>query len=194
MDAGAPNPIVILARGLLAVEGIATPAGTDPRTTLNAGRIAGGTSINSIPQSAEALLDLRSTDPAQLDTAEAALRAGLAEGVPDRARLRVETIGDRPGGALAEDSPLLATLRAVDRHLRLRTEPGLGSTDANIPLSMGIPAMAMGAGGVGGGIHTLQEWYDPTGRSTALRRVLLTLLDTAERAAGSAAGQRPALS
>jgi hypothetical protein len=67
----------------------------------------------------------------------------------------------------------------VDRHLSLRTEPGLGSTDANIPLSLGVPALAMGAGGVGGGIHTLQEWYDPTGRSVALKRVLLTAMDAA---------------
>ena len=95
-----------------------------------------------------------------------------------RPTLTIETIGDRPGGALPDDSPLLATLRAVDRHLNLRTEPGLGSTDANIPLSLGIPAIAIGAGGHGGGIHTLQEWYDPTGRNAALRRILLTLLDT----------------
>jgi hypothetical protein len=60
----------------------------------------------------------------------------------------------------------------------LRTEPRLGSTDANIPLSRNIPAIAIGAGGQGGGIHTLQEWYDPTGRETALRRILLILLDT----------------
>jgi tripeptide aminopeptidase len=97
--------------------------------------------------------------------------------------LSIETIGDRPGGALPDDSPLLATLRAVDRHLGLRTEPGLGSTDANIPLSLGVPAIAIGGGGLGGGIHTLQEWHDPTGRNAALRRILLTLLDTAHLAA-----------
>jgi di/tripeptidase len=99
-----------------------------------------------------------------------------------RPTLSIEIIGDRPGGALPDDSPLLATLRAVDRHLSLRTEPGLGSTDANIPLSLGVPAIAIGAGGLGGGIHTLAEWYDPTGRNTALRRILLTLLDTAHLA------------
>ena len=75
---------------------------------------------------------------------------------------------------------ILQTIRAVDRHLNLRTEPRLGSTDANIPLSRGIPAIAIGTGGTGGGIHTLQEWYNPTGRETALRRILLTLLDTTQ--------------
>jgi acetylornithine deacetylase/succinyl-diaminopimelate desuccinylase-like protein len=181
-NAGAPNPILLLARALLALESLPTAAGVEPRITLNVGHIAGGTSINSIPASATALLDLRSTDTQELAAAEAALRATLAEWIPE-ATLSIEVIGDRPGGALPDDSPLLTTLRAVDRHLNLRTDPGLGSTDANIPLSLGIPAIAIGSGGLGGGIHTLQEWYDPTGRNTALRRILLTLLDTANLAA-----------
>src|SRR6202000_3426559 len=96
------------------------------------------------------------------------------------AKLHIEAIGNRPAATLPDDSPLLHTLRAVDRHLTLRTEPRLGSTDANIPLSRGIPAIAIGTGGIGGGIHTLHEWYDPTGRETALRRILLTLLDTTQ--------------
>jgi len=187
MDAGPPNAIMVLVRGLLAVEGLATPqcpgengGPGDAKTTLNVGRIAGGTSVNAIPESAWALIDLRSTDPARLAAAETQMRASLAATVPEDTTLNIETIGDRAGGALPDDSDLMATLRAVDRHLSLRTEPGLGSTDANIPLSLGIPALAMGAGGVGGGIHTLQEWYDPTGRSVALKRVLLTLMDAAD--------------
>jgi tripeptide aminopeptidase len=91
----------------------------------------------------------------------------------------VELIGSRPAAALGEDASLLQTLKAVDRHLGIRTEMRLGSTDANVPLAMGIPALALAAGGTGGGIHTLGEWYDPTGRETALRRILLVLLDLA---------------
>ena len=192
-DAGAPNPILILARALLALESLDLPHAA-PRTTLNVGHIAGGTSINSIPASATALLDLRSTDNAQLRAAEEALRQTLDHWVAlapaangaaanPTPTLSIEIIGDRPAGALPDDSPLFISLRAVDRHLSLRTEPGLGSTDANIPLSLGVPAIAIGAGGVGGGIHTLQEWYDPSNRNVALRRVLLTLLDTASQAA-----------
>jgi acetylornithine deacetylase/succinyl-diaminopimelate desuccinylase-like protein len=213
IDAGAANPILVLARALLALESLDLPQ-DEPRTTLNVGQISGGTSINSIPESATALLDLRSTDSTRLHEAELALRDTLKYwvldprephpprsdpespvggpgslgrgGRPNPGRsptLAIETIGDRPSGALPDDAPLLATLRAVDRHLSLRTEPGLGSTDANIPLSRGIPAIAIGAGGLGGGIHTLQEWYDPTGRTAALRRILLTLLDIAHLAA-----------
>ena len=198
-DAGAPNPILILARALLALESLpsdpAAPNAQAPRTTLNIGSISGGTSINSIPASASAWLDLRSTDSAQLHAAELALRESLDQWVTNAPAstpakkpatltpsLSIETIGDRPGGFLPDDAPLLTTLRAVDRHLNLRTEPGLGSTDANIPLSLGVPAIAIGAGGLGGGIHTLQEWHDPTGRNAALRRILLTLLDTAHLA------------
>ena len=188
-DAGTPNPILILSRALSGLTNLRLP--TDPRTTINVGHISGGTSINSIPESASALLDLRSTDPAQLVSTEIEVRALLdqtiAEATHEAARQRrippqltVEVIGSRPAGALPEDSPLLHTLRAVDRHLTLRTEPRIGSTDANIPLAIGVPALAIGTGGTGGGIHTLQEWYDPTGRETALRRILLTLLDTAQ--------------
>ena len=195
-DAGAPNPILQLARGLVELDAIrlgheheATDidsCGTalKPRTTLNVGLISGGTSVNSIPEIAAAHLDLRSTDPQRLEAIERQIRETLMRVLPDGA-LTIETIGNRPGGCLPETSPLLATLRAVDRHLNLRTEAGLGSTDANIPLSRGIPAIAIGAGGMGGGIHTLQEWYDPAGRQAALRRVLLILLDAAAQSAPS---------
>jgi acetylornithine deacetylase/succinyl-diaminopimelate desuccinylase-like protein len=191
IDAGTLNPILLLARALLALETLELPA-TEPRTTLNIGQISGGTSINSIPESATALLDLRSTDGAQLAAAEISLRDTLGNWVLGRPypqanpvaalhpTLSIDLIGDRPAGALAADSPLLETIRAVDRHLNLRTDPGLGSTDANIPLSLGVPAVAIGTGGCSGGIHTLAEWYDPTGRDLALRRILLTLLDTAD--------------
>lgn len=170
-DAGSPNPIQQLARALTALESVPLPE--TPRTTLNVGRIDGGTSINSIPEMATALLDLRSTDPAQLRMTETHLRAVLRPHP-----IALEVIGDRPAATLAADAPLLQTLRAVDRHLGLRTEPRIGSTDANIPLALGIPAVAIGTGGTGGGIHTLAEWYDPTGRELALRRILLTLLDS----------------
>jgi tripeptide aminopeptidase len=184
-DAGAPNPILILSQALTTIAALKLPA--NPLTTLNVGHISGGTSINSIPESATALLDLRSTDPTQLIATATTMQSIFNETIASHTtrssttpppKLHIETIGNRPAGTLPTDSPLLHTLRAVDRHLTIRTEQRLGSTDANIPLSRDIPAIAIGTGGTGGGIHTLQEWYDPTGRETALRRILLTLLDT----------------
>jgi di/tripeptidase len=181
-DAGAPNPIMLLSRGLAELDSLVLPE--DPRTVLSAGQIAGGTSINSIPESATVLLDLRSTSGEQLLALENELHrtfelvvAKVSRGGSPVPKLKIELIGDRPAGELAEDAPLLRTLRAVDRHLGLRAEFRIGSTDANLPISLGIQAVAISAGGTGGGIHTLAEWYDPTGREIALRRILLTLLD-----------------
>ena len=190
-DAGTLNPILLISQALTRIADIKLPA--DPLTTINVGHISGGTSINSIPESATALLDIRSTDPVQLVSTATAIHQIFDEIVtpstPQKTttqpKLHIEAIGNRPAAALPDDSPLLHTLRAVDRHLTLRTELRLGSTDANIPLSRGVPAIAIGGGGLGGGIHTLQEWYDPTGRETALRRILLTLLDTTQITADS---------
>jgi tripeptide aminopeptidase len=178
VDAGRPNPILALAAALVAIGNLRLPV--RPRTTLNAGTIRGGTSVNSIPESATADLDLRSTSSLQLDRMELTvlrtLEAELAshEGLA----LHVARIGDRPAAELAGNSALYGSLRAVDRHLNLSTDARIGSTDANLPLSLGIPALAIGAGGTGWGIHTLAEGYDPTGRELALRRVLLLLLDS----------------
>jgi acetylornithine deacetylase/succinyl-diaminopimelate desuccinylase-like protein len=164
---------------------------TTPRTTLHCGTISGGTSVNSIPESATADLDLRSVSAEQLDLTEAQLLATIRTTV-DAANsrnllaLELARIGNRPAAALPADSALLASLRAVDRHLHIATESRIGSTDANWPLSLGVPALAIGAGGTAGGIHTLREWYDPTGRELALRRVLMHLLDACSLAAGCA--------
>ena len=195
-DAGAPNPILLLSRLLL--EAASIPLPSQPRTTFNVGQITGGTSINSIPESASALIDLRSTHPAQMAASAGELCTAMREGLRSAnaenssqppAVLTIETIGERPAAALPDSSPLIETVRAVDRHLGLRTEFRIGSTDANLPLSLGIPAMAMGGGGTGGGIHTLAEWYDPAGREVALRRILLAVLDTAELIAAGVLGR-----
>ena len=96
----------------------------------------------------------------------------------------VRKIGDRPAAALPQDAEILDLLRAVDRHLGIRTEIRLASTDANIPLSLGVEALSIGAGGDGGGVHTYAEWYDARNRELGLRRVLLLLLALADANAG----------
>jgi tripeptide aminopeptidase len=191
-DASRPNPILALSAALLAIARLPLPS--NPRTTLNVGTLHGGTSVNAVPETASADLDLRSTSELELDRLELSVLTRISAEIeaetrqhPEdlRLQLRIERTGQRAVGVLGPDAPLLRSLRAVDRHLGITTEPRIGSTDANLPLSLGIPALAIGSGGTGAGLHTLAEWYDPTGRETALRRILLFLLDTCTQVSNS---------
>ena len=184
-DFGMPNPINALVRG--SVRFINTKVPNAPRTTFNLGQIEGGTSVNSIPYQATLKVDLRSENEEEIARMESALRDCIAAGVKDemdsardrtRGKLewKINLIGSRPGGELIQDSPLLEALRNADDFIANKSRNERSSTDANIPLSMGIDAIAIGAGGNGGGAHSLQEWYEPTGRELGLKRVLLTLL------------------
>ena len=89
---------------------------------------------------------------------------------------KLKEIGSRPAATLPDDAPILQYVRAVDAHLGVRSHLDCSSTDANIPLSLGIPAISSGAGGMGGGAHTTQEWFRPEGRDLGLKRIFLTLL------------------
>lgn len=184
-DFGIPNPINALVRG--SVRFINTRVPSAPRTTFNLGQIDGGTSVNSVPHEARLKVDLRSESDDELTRLETALRECVTAGVRDeieasrdrskgKLEWKLETLGNRPGGELAANSPLLAALRAADESVGNQSRLERASTDANIPLSLGIDAVAMGAGGNGGGAHSLQEWYEPDGREMGLQRVLLTLL------------------
>jgi tripeptide aminopeptidase len=194
-DAGTPNPISALASALAIVGETELP--DEPRTTLNIGTIHGGTSVNSIPERAAASIDFRSTSANELIRLEVALHRAVEDAVNRaneiaatlRGRSRgpltfsINKIGDRPAAHLPPDSPMLETLRSVDRHLGIRTDLRLGSTDANVPIARGIPALSMGAGGDGGGAHTLAEWYSDKNRELGLRRALLLTLAIADWAA-----------
>ena len=179
-DYGTPNPIVALGRAISVLSHLALP--DSPRTTLNIGTIEGGTSINAIPEEAVMRVDIRSAASEKIDEVEAALRLAVAEAVRDTAvngthlQFTIEQVGERPGGWLQKEAPLLLAVNAADARLGIQSRTERASTDANIPLSLGVDALAIGAGGSGGGAHTLHEWYDPSGRDLALRRVLLVLL------------------
>jgi tripeptide aminopeptidase len=184
-DFGMPNPINALVRG--SVRFINTKVPASPRTTFNIGQIEGGTSVNSIPHEARLKVDIRSESEDELTRLESALRECIIAGVRDemdsardrskgKLEWKVELLGRRPGGELAADSPLLAALRAADEIVGNQSRLERSSTDANIPLSLGIDAVSIGAGGSGGGAHSLQEWYDSAGRETGLKRAFLTIL------------------
>src|SRR6266571_1486532 len=187
-DFGMPNPINALIRGSMRFINTKVPA--NPRTTFNLGQIEGGTSVNSVPYEAKIKVDIRSENEEELRRLEAALRDSIAAGVrdemePPRDRSKgalewkVELLGSRPGGELSPDSPLLAALRTADEFIGNQSRTERSSTDANIPLSLGIDAISIGAGGTGGGAHSLQEWYDAGGREAGLKRALLTVLGIA---------------
>src|SRR5437762_4050173 len=184
-DFGIPNPINALVRGSVRFINTRVPAA--PRTTYNLGQIEGGTSVNSIPHEARLKVDIRSESEDELLRLETALRECMAAGVRDemesardrskgKLEWKVELLGSRPGGELAADSPLLAALRAADDFVGNQSRIERSSTDANLPLSLGIEAISIGAGGNGGGAHSLQEWYDAAGREAGLKRALLTVL------------------
>jgi tripeptide aminopeptidase len=192
-DFGAPNPIVILARAIDSFT--STPVPVSPKTTFNIGVIRGGTSVNSIPESASMKVDIRSTSMVEMERLEQTLRQALNRAVEDEtlaAEMRsplqkrpsgvhceVVAIGNRPAGELAAGARMLQVIRAVDTQLNNAAQVQRASTDANIPLSLGLEAIAIGGGGSGGGAHTLQEWFDSNGRELGLKRILLTMLGLA---------------
>jgi tripeptide aminopeptidase len=185
-DHGAGNPVHALSRAITRFIDEA-PEG-EPRCSFNFGVIEGGTSINAIPSEARAKVDLRSESPRRMDEMAALLESAMqrtleeentrASGGRAAAKTlaaRMKEIGSRPGGGLPPGSPILDTLLAVDAYLGIRGTLDCASTDANIPLSLGLPAVSIGAGGQGGGAHTASEWFSPEGRELGLRRILLTL-------------------
>ena len=181
-DFGVANPIVALARIIDRFGQTTVPSA--PKTTFNIGIVQGGTSVNSIPQSATMRVDTRSASVEQLDRLERALREAVRNGVAETNGRKkqivlsadVQVSGDRPAADLPNDSHLLKAIRAVDAQLNNSSRVQRASTDANIPLSLGRAAIAIGAGGTGGGAHTLNEWYDPAGRDLGLKRILLLTL------------------
>jgi tripeptide aminopeptidase len=189
-DFGATNPIVILARAIETFAATTVPA--VPKTTFNIGVIRGGTSVNSIPESASMKVDIRSTSMAEMERLEQSLRRALNRAVEDETmtsemrsttqkrpsgvNCEIVVIGNRPAGELPSGARILQAVRAVDAQLSIAAQVQRASTDANVPLSLGLEAVAIGGGGSGGGAHTLQEWFDSNGRELALKRILLTML------------------
>lgn len=186
-DHGVGNPVHAISHAIAAFTDASPPndgpRDDGPRTSFNFGIIQGGTSINCIPAEARAKVDLRSEDPARIDRmagllAQCVERAAERENsrsTAGRITARLKEIGSRPGGELPQGSAILEAVQAVDALLGLRSYLDCSSTDANIPLSLGLPAVSIGAGGQGGGAHTPGEWYHPEGREVGLQRVLLVL-------------------
>jgi tripeptide aminopeptidase len=168
---GIPNPIHALGRATAGIADIQVPE--KPKTTFNVGIISGGTSVNSIPFEAAMEIDMRSEDAksvANVDTeVQRILRRALAAenarwtgARASRAQLTmtIDTIGIRPTGGQSDNAPIVQAAINAGKALGITAETGASSTDANLPISMGIPAISIDGGGSGGGAHSLAEWYD----------------------------------
>jgi acetylornithine deacetylase/succinyl-diaminopimelate desuccinylase-like protein len=156
-----------------------------PRTSYNIGRIGGGTSVNSIPFESWMEVDMRSESPESLDIVDAALTNAVNTAVEqenaerrrgDEVTVTIDRIGTRPSGSGDEGDPLVQ--RAIAATTALDRLPSLGrsSTDSNIPISLGIPAITIGGGGGGGASHSLDEWYLNVNGPVGIKRILLISL------------------
>jgi acetylornithine deacetylase/succinyl-diaminopimelate desuccinylase-like protein len=178
---GVANPANAVGRaaGLLAD----LPLPVTPRTTCAVVGLSGGTGLNSIPQDAWLDLDLRSEDVAALAQLDETVRLALSRAGDDENRrraagtapleLEVRCVGDRPCGVLPRSHPLVQAAVAANRALGRRADLTCASTDANVPIALGVPAIALGAGGRAGDAHLPTEWYDNTDGPLGLVRALL---------------------
>ena len=183
-DFGLPNPVHALGRAISRLA--AYPAPKEPRTTFNVGRVNGGTSVNAIPSHASMEVDLRSAAEPELQRLDAFFRRSMKEAVDEEnatrragdplLKLKLDLIGERPTGETPSNSPLVEIAIEATRMLGVLPRLDQSSTDSNLPISLGIPAITLGAGGSSGFSHTLDEWYSPRDRDLGLKRGLLVIL------------------
>lgn len=183
-DFGTPSPIHALGRAMAKIAEFQVPK--MPKTTFNIGVIEGGTSINVIAEKASMLLDIRSDDPEELrrlseETYQIAEQAAKEEndrwGVKEAVCVKVELIGERPAGTQPSDCKIVRAAQDAAQALGIPAElRDESSTDANIPISMGIPAITVGRGGKEGGVHTLHEWFEPADAYLGPQKNMLLIL------------------
>src|SRR5881275_2673471 len=188
---GVANPANAVGRATALLADLPTrTAPPAPRTTCAVVRLGGGTGLNSIPQEAWLDLDLRSEDPKALAQLDVTVRAALDRALDDENRRRApgtppltlehQPVGDRPSGVTPRTHPLVLAAVAANRVLGRDAELASASTDANVPIALGIPAIALGAGGKAGDAHLATEWYENTEGALGIVRALLVTVAMAE--------------
>ncbi|HYJ81052.1 MAG TPA: M20/M25/M40 family metallo-hydrolase, partial [Longimicrobiaceae bacterium] len=182
-DFGMPNPVHALGRAIARISDLQVPA--EPKVTFSVGVVEGGTSVNAIAGEASMLVDMRSVDPARLDSLDARFHAAVREALdeenarwssPVRLTVAVERTGTRPAGTQPADAAIVRAATAAGRRLGFTPPAVASSTDANIPINLGIPALTIDGGGKGGGAHSLQEWYDTQDSHLGTQWALLLVL------------------
>ncbi len=185
-DFGAANPVHALGRAVAKLASF--PAPIEPRTTFNVGRIEGGQSVNAIPREASMDIDLRSASAEELLKLDAFFRRSVREAADEENSNRrsgeqpltviTEQIGERPSGETPAEASLVRLAWAATEVVGGKPTLDRASTDSNLPISLNIPAITLGGGGISANSHTPDEWYDPRGRAIALKRGLLVILGT----------------
>jgi tripeptide aminopeptidase len=181
---GLPSAIHAMGRAIAKISDLQTPS--EPKTTFTVGTVAGGTSVNAIAGEARMAVDMRSDSTEELLKLEARLLELVKQAVveenarwkSDKITVETKLIGDRPAGIVALDSPIVeATKRAVSVISRAPRVTFAGSsTDSNLAMSLGIPAVTIGGGGEGGNWHSRNEWYKPVDAYFGPQNALLTIL------------------
>ena len=187
-DFGIANPVHALGRAIEKIAGLQVPR--QPKTTFNVGRIGGGTSVNAIASDAWMEVDLRSSDRAALTALDAGFQKSLGVALAEenerwgnRGRLTLEKtlVGDRPAGRTAADAPIVQAAVSVTRALGLAVSLEESSTDSNIAMSLGIPAVTVDGGGSATGAHSLDEEFDTTDSWKGTARALLLAVGLAQK-------------
>lgn len=169
-DFGRPNPIHAIAG---AIHSFCTSGVKWPGSSFNFGVIHGGISVNAIPRDATMEVDLRSTAAKNLIELERQLRSALDEATRGSGvECKIELMGERPSGTTSPASDIVQAALEVTRRFGVEPQPDIGSTDANVPISLGLPAIALGGGGNSGNVHTPDEWFDPSHRDYGIQRLL----------------------
>lgn len=177
---GMANPIQAMGRAMAKIDDFQVP--TNPKTTFNVGRVGGGTSVNAIPFEGWMEVDMRSADVKSLDAVNAKFKAALNEAVEEENKrwngkgavsVAPEMVGLRPAGQTPDSAPIVQAALAVSKALGVPGRLSEGSTDSNVPMNMGIPAITIGGGGKGSGAHSLNESYDSTDSWKGTERALL---------------------
>jgi len=181
---GLPSAIHAMGRAIAKIGDIQTPK--EPKTTFTVGTVAGGTSVNSIAAEATMLVDMRSNSEEEVLKTEALFKKAVLDGIAEenarwnheqKITAHIKLVGDRPAGSQPDDAAIVQATWAATK--LTGQEPklnGPSSTDSNLPISLGIPAVTIGGGGSAGNGHAPSEWFDPTDAYLGPQRAFLTIL------------------
>jgi acetylornithine deacetylase/succinyl-diaminopimelate desuccinylase-like protein len=182
---GMVNPIQAMGRAIAKIDAFEVPK--EPKTTFNVGRVGGGTSVNAIPFEAWMEVDMRSSDKTSLEALHAKFKTAVQEAVEEENKrwgrgsitASPDLVGLRPAGSTSADSAIVITAIAVTKIFGGAGRLGEGSTDSNVPMNLGIPAITIGGGGQGKDAHALTESFDTKDSYLGTQRALLLAVSLA---------------